>query len=225
VTTLVFFGNSLVEGRYGGDVVAATAAHLPGVTVINAGQAGNTILNLLERLERDVLVHEPDRVVILAGGNDAISYSQPFTRRYYQQVQNVPGGVVEPAAYRAGCRDLLTRLQLAHTLPAFILAPLEYNPATAAAMRDYNTIAREEAMALNIPLFDLESRLQPAITERPPLDQATINWIGQRMAVGWADYDSAQQAGGFSYTFDGLHLTPSAAVEIGGWLAAWINTL
>jgi len=43
VNTIVFFGNSLIEGRYGGDVVAVTAAHLPGVQVINAGQAGNTI--------------------------------------------------------------------------------------------------------------------------------------------------------------------------------------
>lgn len=221
MTTLVFFGNSLIEGRYGGDVVAAAAAHLPAVRVINAGQAGNTIYNLLDRLERDVLAHEPDWVIILAGGNDAISHSQPATRRYYQQVQHVPDGEVTPAAYRAGLRDLLTRIQLAHALPALILAPLEYNPAAHAAMQAYNAIARAEAAALQVPVCDLEARLLPALQDRPPLDQTAINRIGQRMASGWADYEAARAAGGFSYTFDGLHLTPAAAQEIGGWLATW----
>lgn len=225
MNTIVFFGNSLIEGRYGGDVVAATAAHLPGVQVINAGQAGNTIHNLLARMEADVLAQQPDQVVILCGGNDAISFSQPATRRYYQQVQKVPQGVVEPEVYRSGCRELLTRIQLGHALPALILAPLEYNPATAAAMHQYNQIAREEAAALNVPILDLEARLTPALAERPPLDQQAINLIGQRLVSGWADYETARVAGGFSYTFDGLHLTPESAVQIGRWLADWLRQL
>ncbi len=223
--TIVFFGNSLIEGRYGGDVVAATAAHLPGVQVINAGQAGNTIHNLLARLEADVLSHQPDQVIILSGGNDAISFSQPATRRYYQQVQKIPSGVVEPEHYRSGCRELLTRIQLGHALPALILAPLEYNPATAAAMRQYNQIARQEAAALSVPILDLESRLPPALADRPPLDQQAINLIGQRIVSGWKDYEAARLAGAFSYTFDGLHLTPTAAVQIGSWLADWLRSL
>ena len=48
---LVFFGDSLVWGGYGGDFVAEVAKLCPQHEIINAGQGGNTILNLLGRLE------------------------------------------------------------------------------------------------------------------------------------------------------------------------------
>lgn len=39
-------------------------------TVINAGIGGNTTTEMQERLQRDVLVHQPDLVILMAGTND-----------------------------------------------------------------------------------------------------------------------------------------------------------
>ena len=102
---IAFLGNSLVEGSYGGNFVAQVAARLPQHTLINAGQNGNTILNLLGRLD-DLLAQEPEIVFVFCGGNDAISNSQPETRRYYERVMKVPGGVVTPDQFRNHFREL-----------------------------------------------------------------------------------------------------------------------
>jgi lysophospholipase L1-like esterase len=211
---IAFLGNSLVEGSYGGNFVAEVAALLPNHTVINAGRNGSTILNLLRRLD-DVLEQEPDGVFVLCGGNDAISYYQPDTRRYYEQVQGVPGGVITPELYMQSYRDLLTRIQLAHALAWVALAPVEYSPETVAAMQHYNGLARAVAQRLNVPILDLMAAFAPQhFQPRESLSLKTINLIGQRIASGWADYEAERQRGGYTYTFDGLHLTPQSAKQV-----------
>ena len=77
---IVFLGDSLTWGGYGGDFVAEVDRRLPQHTIVNAGVGGNTVINLLNRLD-SVLDQEPDGVFVMVGGNDAISYSQPQTRR------------------------------------------------------------------------------------------------------------------------------------------------
>ncbi len=211
---IAFLGNSLVEGSYGGNFVALVAARLPQQTVINAGQNGNTILNLLARLD-DLLAQEPDVIFVFCGGNDAISSSQPDTRRYYERVMKVPGGVVTPDQFRTHFRDLLTRIQAAQVVTYVGLSPMEHNPTVAEAMRQYNGIAAELCKALNVPTLDLMKALSPThIPERPPLSQKTINLIGQRVTSGWKDYAAERERGGYSYSFDGLHLTPETAERV-----------
>ncbi|MBI1278707.1 MAG: hypothetical protein GC179_11325 [Anaerolineaceae bacterium] len=211
---IAFLGNSLVEGSYGGNFVKEVAARLPQHSIINAGQNGNTILNLLARLD-DLLEQEPDIIFVFCGGNDAISYSQPDTRRYYERVMKIPGGVVTPDQFRTYFRDLLIRIQAAQVVAYVGLSPMEQNPKVAEAMREYNQIAAEVCRALNVPTLDLMKALNPAtIPERPALSQKTINLIGQRVASGWKDYESERQQGGYTYSFDGLHLTPESAVKV-----------
>lgn len=220
---LIFLGNSLVEGKYGGDFVAAVAKRLPKHTVINAGKSGSTILNLLKRLD-DVLAHEPDGIFVVCGGNDAISHSQPQTRHYYEQVQKVPGGEVTPELYARGIRDLLTQIQLAHVLAWVALAPLEYNLETAQAIQQYNALTAEVAHAANIPVLDLAARLSPAhIPARPALTQADINLIGKRINSGWSDYAAERERGGYTYTFDGLHFTPETAQQAAEWIVTFLE--
>jgi acyl-CoA thioesterase I len=69
---VVCFGDSLTKG-YG----ASTGADYPsilaqkvGKPVINEGISGDTTAEALERLEDDVLDHNPDIVLITIGGND-----------------------------------------------------------------------------------------------------------------------------------------------------------
>lgn len=220
---ITFLGNSLVHGVYGGNFVAGVAERLPEHTIINAGISGSTIFNLLARLD-DVLADDPDGVFILSGGNDAISYAQPATRPYYEQVQKVAGGVVEPDAFSTAYRDLLTQLRAAHKQIWVALSPMEYNPATQQAMREYNALAREAADIYKIPVLDLMERLAPvSVPERPPLNQTTINLIGTRMRSGWQDYETEQKRGGYTYSFDGIHLMPQTAERVAAWVVEFLN--
>ena len=67
---------------------------MPEHELINAGVGGNTVINLLRRVDEDVLSHQPDAVFLMVGGNDAISNNQPKTRSYYRQAMGIPKGVV-----------------------------------------------------------------------------------------------------------------------------------
>ncbi len=220
---IAFLGNSLVEGSYGGNFVKEVAARLPQHTLINAGQNGNTILNLLARLD-NLLEQEPDIVFVFCGGNDAISFSQPDTRRYYERVMKVPGGVVTPDSFRTHFRDLLTRIQAAQVVTYVGLSPMEHNPTVAEAMQQYNQIAADVCRALNVPTLELMKALNPDhIPERPPLSQKTINLIGQRVSSGWQDYATERECGGYTYSFDGLHLTPESAVRVADMVVEFLD--
>jgi lysophospholipase L1-like esterase len=212
---IVFLGDSLTWGKYGGDYVAEVAKLLPNHTIINAGIGGNTVLNLLKRVD-DVLADEPDGIFVMVGGNDAISSTQPATRRYYEQVQKVPGGIVTPEQFSQNYRDLLTHIQLAHVLTWVGLELGEYNPEVVSALQQYNGLAREVAESLNVPVLDLMAHFPPSenLPPRPPLAQADINLIGKRASSGWSDYETERQRGGYTFTFDGLHITSEAAKKM-----------
>ncbi len=220
---IAFLGNSLVEGSYGGNFVAGVAARLPQHTIINAGQNGNTIFNLLARLDA-LLEQELDAIMVFCGGNDAISYSQPETRRYYERVMKVPNGIVSPDDFRTAFRDLLTRIQAAQVVAYVGLSPMEQNPTVVETMHQYNAIAADVCRSLNVPTLDLMSTMNPAhIPDRPPLNQATINLIGQRVTSGWQDYETERQRGGYTYSFDGLHLTPKAAEQVAEMVVTFLH--
>ncbi|NWG15447.1 MAG: SGNH/GDSL hydrolase family protein [Chloroflexi bacterium] len=220
---LVFLGDSLTWGGYGGNFVAEVARLLPQHAIINAGEGGNTVLNLLERVDSVLETHHPDGVFVMVGGNDAISYSQPATRPYYEQAQKIPGGMVTPDAFTRACRDLLTRIQLAHALVWVGLPPLEYNPETAAAMRRYNALAADVARALNVPALDLMAELAPqTVPPRPPLTLAAINLIGRRVAAGWSDYETERRRENFTYSFDGTHFTPQTARRVAARVVSFL---
>ena len=59
--------------------------------------------------------------------------------------------------------------------------------------------------------------------DRPPLGVEYILTIGAREKRGWTDYEAAQQAGGYQFTFDGLHLTPETAQKVAELIAAFIR--
>ena len=65
------------------------------VVVINAGVGGNRSSNLLSRLDRDVLEHQPTAVVLMAGTNDRLN----------------SGGFVDAKTYRRNIETLVDRIQ------------------------------------------------------------------------------------------------------------------
>jgi len=90
---LVCLGDSLTSGlrldksgTYPGFLAEDT-----GLSVINAGVANDTAADALARVERDVLAHEPDVVLIMIGGNDYL-YETPrevFEERLDELVSRV----------------------------------------------------------------------------------------------------------------------------------------
>jgi lysophospholipase L1-like esterase len=222
---IVFFGDSLTWGGYGGSYFSHLADLLPDHTLINAGQGGNTVINLLERLERDVLAQQPDGVFIMIGGNDAIAFSQPQTRAYYRQSQNLPDGFLTPDDFEAAFRDLLTRLHLAHILVWVGLEPMEYNAAVVDALNAFNERIRSAARAFNIPMLDLMEHFPPPadLPERPDLAIGDILTVGSRTAKGWDEFDAAQSEGGYTYSFDGIHFTDAAARRAAELIADFIR--
>ncbi|MCK6579085.1 MAG: GDSL-type esterase/lipase family protein [Anaerolineae bacterium] len=221
---IVCLGDSLTWGGYGGSYVEALRRLMPEHTFINAGVGGNTVINLLRRLDDDVLAQHPDAVLVMIGGNDAVSYSQPKTRSYYRQGQGIPESFVSPDDFQAGYRDLLTRLHAAYIVAWMVLEPNEYNPTTVAALREYNALAAAAARPLNIPVLDLMEVLPPGeVPARPDLDIGTILTIGAREKRGWTDYDGARDAGGYTWSFDGLHPTHTGAEQIAEAIARFIR--
>ncbi len=213
---IVCLGDSLTWVGYGGSYYTELVRLMPEHQFINAGVGGNTVINLLRRLDDDVLSHQPDAVLLLVGGNDSISYCQPKTRAYYRQAQGIPDGVVTPPMFEQAYRDLLTKLHLAHIVVWIGLEPGEYNPTTVASLRDYNARIKEIARSFNTPVLDLMDAFPPTnVPDRPDLDVPFILTIGARQKRGWSDYEGARKQGGFGFTFDGVHLTPASARRTG----------
>lgn len=220
---IVCFGDSLTEGTYGGSYFQTLRRLRPDLEPVNCGVGGDTILNLLERLDEDVLAVQPDGVFVMIGGNDAISCSQPKVRSYYRNAKGISGGVVTPAEFSRSYRELLERLHLAQVVAWVGLPPVEANPSLVAAMAEFNGLAREAARAYTVPVLDLAAAFTPAdVPPRPLLDIGIILTIGQRQKSGWHNYQAAQSAGGFAFTFDGLHLMPEAAARMGALIAAFL---
>jgi lysophospholipase L1-like esterase len=218
-----FFGASLTAGKYGGDFVAAVQDALPEHTVINHGVGGNTVNKLLERVP-DVLADGPDAVYVMPGSNDALAYVFPATRPYYKSQQDLPDGYLEPETYAGYFRDLCHAFMLEHVQVWVGLPPMEYSPEAVAASARFNQGTRAVAEALDLPIYDLAAQLNPPeIPARPPLTLQTVFQIGDRVKARWNEYAAEQAAGGYTYSFDGIHFTPETASRVGVLLADWIR--
>jgi lysophospholipase L1-like esterase len=221
---IIFLGDSLTWGGYGGDFVAEVAKLLPQHEILNAGMGGDTVVNLLERLDEDVLSKQPDGVFVLIGGNDAISSCQPETKHYYRRRKGAPEGVMTLDLFTQTYRGLLTRIQAAQIHAWVALPVMEYNPATVAATRGFNAAAADVARTLNIPVLDLMDKFPPGnVPDRPPLSMDYIRQIGHREQSGWDDYEAERERGGFRYTFDGLHLTPDTAAKLAQVIVTFLD--
>jgi lysophospholipase L1-like esterase len=72
--SVVAFGDSLTEGyRMGpGESYPEQLSRRLGLPIVNAGVSGDTTASALDRLESDVLAHEPRVVLLCLGGNDML---------------------------------------------------------------------------------------------------------------------------------------------------------
>jgi len=221
---IVFLGDSLTWGGYGGDFVAQVAALLPEHTILNAGVGGDTVINLLRRVDDVVSEMLPDAMFVLVGGNDAVCYTTPAVRPYYRWTKKIENGIVTPDQFGTAYRDLLLSLQSNRVLALVGLPPTEYNADLVTARRLFNVRAREVAESLNVPILDLDSVFTPAEPiSRPAVNMAFIREIGERGRSGWNAYEAERAQWGYTFTFDGMHLLPATASRFADLIVAFLK--
>lgn len=221
---IVFLGDSLTWGGYGGNFVSIVAERLPAHTIINAGEGGDTVVNLLRRLPNVLESHTPDAVFVMVGGNDTNSYAMPLTRGYYKKAKQLPDGIVTPDAFESAYRELLQTLQLDFVQPLVGLAPSEYSREQVVAKQQYNAIAKSVAESMNIPVLDLDTPFTPQNPiERPPVDIAFIQQIGANWDSGWDKFEEERQKWGYTYTFDGMHILPESAPKFADLIVPFLE--
>jgi lysophospholipase L1-like esterase len=103
------------------------------------------------------------------------------------------------------------------------LEPIEYNPEQVAMLREMNNYAAEVCAEMKVPVLDLMVHLTPATV--PARRQYNLSDYARNalIALGWRQYDRWQQAGGFSYTYDGVHLTEAGATRIAELVATFLR--
>jgi acyl-CoA thioesterase I len=212
---LIFFGDSLTHGSYGVNFVEKVAAALPQHQFINAGVNGDTSLNLFRRVQDDVIEHKPDGCFIMVGINDAVSYVEPGSRPYYRVAKGVKGGQISPIFFRENLRAIFSKLAFARIKIWVALPPIEYRPETVAALREMNNLTRELCAEMKIPILDIMSQLAPTdIPARPPMGLADYRRNLMVGIVGERIYEKLRTEGGYTYTFDGIHLSEQGANRI-----------
>jgi lysophospholipase L1-like esterase len=221
---IVFLGDSLTWGGYGGDFVSLVAAKLPEHDILNEGVGGDTVVNLLRRADDVVSESLPDVMFVMVGGNDAVSYTYPAVRPYYKSVKKLDEGYVTPDQFTTAYRDLLLYLQSNRIQTLVGLAGTEYNAELAAARDIYNARAREVAESLNIPVLDFTAILPPAPpVDRPGVTLDFVRQIGARAKSGWNDYEAERAKWGYTHTFDGMHLLPQTAILFADAIVAFLK--
>jgi lysophospholipase L1-like esterase len=101
---------------------------------------------------------------------------------------------------------------------------VEYRPELVAALRQMNDYAAEICAELAIPTLNLMSQLTPRnIPSRPPIPAAQLIRNLQMMLGRRLDYDQLRDAGGFSFTFDGIHLTEGGAQRVADEVARFLR--
>jgi lysophospholipase L1-like esterase len=221
---IVFIGDSLTQGTYGANYVNKVAAALRGHHFINEGVNGDTSLNLYRRVNAHVIDHQPQGVFIMIGVNDAISYSEPGTRLYFRFIKRIRGGRMTPITFRENLRATLTRLQFAQIRTWVALPPVEYRPAVVDALRQVNAAAAEVCEELRIPALDLMAILTPEeIPNRPPM--STFSDLPRKLLGRLPLHSKANEGAnaGFTYTFDGIHLTEDGAQRMADAIVSFLR--
>lgn len=222
---VIFFGDSLIKGTLGINFVQKIATALPNHQFINAGVNGDTSLNLYRRVYEDVIKHKPDGVFIMIGINDATSYVESGLRLYFRLFKSIRGGQISPIFFRENMRALLTKLVRAGIKTWVALPPVEYRPEQIRVLKEMNNYTGELCAEMNIPVLDIQKALTPAqVPARPPIGMRT-HQIALLAIMGSKNrYEQLRAQGGFTYTFDGIHLTETGAQRFADLIVPFLHT-
>jgi|GEM_PF-3034091 len=132
------------------------------VTVVNAGIGGNNIKQMWQRVYSDVLIHDPDLVIICSALNDS-SGGNSLTLDEYRNCYNM----IIQEILAQGHRDIILRT----SNPFFIGSTYQEN------LGIYNNASIEVAKKYNVGVFDLYTKMLDDAT-KGIIDQSSMMYDG-----------------------------------------------
>ncbi|HEX8911741.1 MAG TPA: GDSL-type esterase/lipase family protein [Humisphaera sp.] len=152
---VVCFGDSITKQGY-----PAVLGKRLNLDVVNAGVGGHNTKQGLARMEKDVLAHKPDVVVVLFGTNDC-RMAEPSALVPLEQYERNLTTIVERSR-KAGAKVVLCTLPPIDPTPYFTRhkkEPFDAAGGLAKVVADYAATARKVAKATDCPLVDLNASL------------------------------------------------------------------
>jgi lysophospholipase L1-like esterase len=154
--TIVCLGDSITKAGYPAELEKNIAAK-----VINAGVNGNTSRQGLARLERDVLAHKPDLVLVLFGANDSRQDAPKTHVPLEEYSKNLNEIIVR--SQRAGSKVILGTLPPIEAEAYYTRHPREfYEPVGGLEpwLLRYRATALSVGKSNNVPVVDLYRLLE-----------------------------------------------------------------
>lgn len=155
-------------------------------TVIHAGYPGDSSSAMLRRIERDVLRHKPDTVVVECGANDAVN----------------PAALNSVEAYADNLRKIAAQVADAGASLLFVTPPPVYAPEMIVRYKFNQPVDTDLNAVLN--LYAEAMREVASSLEKPLLDVSRILHIVGNVGPG---KDSLIRNEANSNVKDGAHLT------------------
>lgn len=237
-TRIVFFGDSLTEGRDGASYLALLEERVAGdaamrdVWLINAGVGGDTVVNLARRLARDVVPHEPNWVVVFIGANDhrtwQVRRSLPTRAtydswRYFRDQKQVRGGI-SPARFADGLRAVVDQLALRTPARIALCTPATVGESLRAPawrlLNRYAEATRAVAGERGCQLIDLHAVFAAELAKLPP--RPLIRRLKTPFIQG-EDFEALAAERGYVLTYDGIHFTRRGAALVADTMYGWLR--
>lgn len=196
---IVFLGDSHVHGRIGNDFVTALQTEVPYFEMINLGQNGDTVDDLLQRIDRakEVL---PQQIYILIGSNDVLecdTCSTPppdFHEQYKQLVES------------------LTAIAKVYLISIPMMGDKE-NDVINTKIKAYNDVIANISALSGAKYLPLHEKMAATINalkpNKRPYDHPYFSRgliVGMRRYLLGHELSSIAVDYGFALTVDGLHL-------------------
>ncbi|WP_285102110.1 GDSL-type esterase/lipase family protein [Promicromonospora sp. MEB111] len=203
---MVVAGASTVQGTISADWVSGL--YEPGTDVVNAGINGHTTADLLERLDRDVVELDPERVITLVGTND---------------IRND----VDPAQSQENISKILDKLttQTSADVAVMSLQPLGEQPDSDenTRVRAYNAMLKSEAEERGVDYLPLFESLEPLLDgDAPDFSFPIIRTAFDKFLFG-RTFNEMSAGHGLQITADNVHLNERGAAVAGRLAAGWME--
>lgn len=238
---MVFFGDSLTEGKPGAAYLDALArrvsvdGHLHGrVELVNAGMGGDTVLNLARRMAPDVVPLQPDWVVVVVGVNDCATWllrRSPPTLQWYRSLRYFASykGVrraVTPERYLSGLRVVVDGLRAQTGARVALCTPATNGESLHSrgwrALDRYAEAVRWVARERDCPLLDVHAAFARELAMLPPQTLRQRYTAALRRWPDAGDIEATARKRGYHLTFDGTHLTRRGAELVASVIYDWL---
>jgi lysophospholipase L1-like esterase len=219
---VVIMGDSQTHATLSSDYLAMLRSELIGqaIEIINAGRNGDTSRGVWQRLERDALACQPDRIVIYIGTNEAIRNTHLAARL---------------AAYQHNLSQIIQKIKAWKDIPVALIAfpPLgeNVNSLKNQEVDQFNQIQQALARQFSITYIPFNESLKEVLRQKDNKDDAEFsmplsrlfNAAFKKYYLGQG-YNQIAKANGLQILSDGIHLNDTSGQILASGLKRWITS-